>query len=170
MMIRKTKEEKGTVTISLKMIIFFIFMITIMFVCIDLITIMNMYDYINNHQKLANYEVYDAVDEDELYIDETLGRDAFESYLNRNLDPDKVEINISMFRIIDDVKVVNFEIYNTNELPAISPSGKTVTKLSVYSEIEINIKTILIGKFTTVKFNMRMMTDVPDRLLRIYHP
>ncbi len=169
------KDENGGATVSLKMIVYTIFITMLMLVIIDFYAMTSVYSYIKNQQGLANRAVYAALDETylarrELYIDESLGRSVFESYLNKNLDPAKTKTNISGLRLVDGVKVVHFEIYNTNELPAISPSGKAVTELSVYSEIEINIRPILIGKFTTVKFNPRMMTDIPDHLLRTYHP
>lgn len=73
-------------------------------------------------------------------------------------------------RIVGSVTVKNFEIYNKAELPAVTPNGKTVNMVSVYSEIEVEVLPFLNGMLGTVKINPHLTTDLPDYLVNSFHP
>lgn len=170
------KDERGSGggTIAIKSIVLTVFFALIMYVIINFYFMANVYAIIKDQQDLANRAVYAELDETyladrKLYIDETRGRQKFEEYLDKNLELDSHNIPARNMRLVGSVVVKKFEIYNTDELPAVTPNGKTVNTVSVYSEIEVEIQPFLVGRFGTIKFNPRITTDVPDILLRTTH-
>lgn len=161
------KDERGSggSTVAIKSLVLVVFITLIMYVLIEFSYMANVYAFVKNQQDLSNRAVYAELDETYLadrkvYIDETRGRLKFQEYLNKNLEP----------RIVGSIVVKEFEIYNSTELPAITPNGKIINTVSVYSEIEIEIEPFLEGRFGTIKFNPTLTTDVPDFLLKKFHP
>lgn len=174
---RLLKDEKGSggSSISIMSMVLLLFFVLIMYVLIDFYYMANVYAFVKNQQDLSNRAVYAELDQThladrELYIDELVGRQKFEEYLVKNLELNSSNIPARNMRLVGNVVVKEFEIYNTAELPAITPNGKVINTVSVYSEIEIEIQPFLFGRFGNLKFSPRLTTDVPDVLLKTFHP
>lgn len=171
-------DERGSGgggSIALKASVMGLFLTLLMFVLIDFYYMANVYSFVKNQQELANRAVYAELDQNQLadhnlYIDENLGRAKFEEYITKNLELDSNDIPARNMRLVGSVVVKEFEIYNTGEIPTTTPAGKVVDEVSVYSEIEIEVKPFLFGRFGTIKFNPKLTTDVPDILLRTFRP
>lgn len=169
------KDERGSGAIAIQSIVTIIFITLLSFVLMNFYYMSTVKAFVKNQQDLANRAVYAAIDETQLayriiYIDETKGREIFDYYLRKNLDLDSLNIPGRDLGLVGSVVVKNFEIYNEAELPAITPSGRTVNFISVYSEIEIEMKPLLFGLFGSVKFNPELTTDIPDHMLKTFHP
>lgn len=172
---RFIKDQRGSGTIAIKSLVLITFFIMMMYVIIDFYYLSNIYRYVKGQQDLANRAVYAQIDmtrlaDRELYIDDTLGRAKFEEYLEKNLELDASNNPGRDIRIVGAVEVKEFIIYNTEDLPATTPNGKTVTFVSVYSEIEVEVRPFLYGKFGTIKLNPHLLTDLPDKLVKTFHP
>lgn len=169
------KDERGSATIAIKSLVMITFFVLLMYVLIDFYYLSNIYRYVKGQQDLSNRAVYAQIDltrlaDRELYIDDNLGRAKFEEYLEKNLELDASNNPGRDIRIVGSVEVKEFIIYNTDDLPATTPNGKTVTFVSVYSEIEVEIRPFLYGKFGTIKLNPHLLTDLPDKLVKTFHP
>lgn len=168
-------ERGGSGAVAIKGLVMISFFVLIMYVLIDFYYLSNIYKYVKAQQDLANRAVYASLDGDRLadrqfYIDENLGRIKFQEYLTRNLELDTSDIPGRDMRLLGNVIVKDFKIYNSSDLPAVTPNGKPVDFVSVYSEIEVEVRPFLWGKFGTIKLTPHLLTDLPDKLLKTFHP
>lgn len=169
------RDERGSSTIAVKSIVLITFVVLIMYVVIDFYYLSNVYRYVKDQQDLANRAVYAEIDrtllaDRQLFVDDNRGRAKFEEYLHKNLELDASDRPGRDIRIVGAVQVKQFIIYNTEDLPAVTPNGKTVNFVSVYSEIEVEVKPFLYGKFGSIKLNPHLLTDLPDQLVKTFHP
>lgn len=168
-------ERGGGATVAIKGLVLIVFISGMLLVLIDFYYLANVYRYVKDQQELANRAVYAAIDMNQLaerniFIDEVDGREVFEDYLTKNLDLDAVGVPNRHLKIVGSINVKNFEIYNTTELPNVTPNGVDVDKVSVYSEIEVEVEPLLVGKFGTITIRPHMTTYIPEFLIKTFHP
>lgn len=143
---------------------------------IDVGYVTYVYFDIKTQMDLANRAVYkninaDRLAEREFYIDESQGWQTFLEKLRTNMKLDD-EMNPradNEYRIVGTVNVISFEIYNQDELPAVTPAGTHVDEVSVHSRVEVRIRPLFIW-FSEITVRPHIDTDIPDKLLLTYHP
>lgn len=176
-MLKKLKmNEKAGGAVALKGLTVILIMITVIALLLDCIYIGICYFYIKTQMDMANRAVYAEIDrtrlaDRELYIDKSTGETKFYEYLKKNLKlNDSLEpIGLNM-RIEGPIQVLDIIIYNESDLPAVTPVGTNIDMVSVHSRIEAQIRPIFIGIFTTVTIRPYIDTDLPDKLVKNFHP
>lgn len=170
------KDQRGGPAVSLKGLFTILIILMIAALLIDSIYVGLGYVYIKTQMDMANRAVYRDVDQirladRELYIDESNGEDTFYEFLINNLNLNSSLTPVSANSgIVGPIKIIGFEIYNIPELPAITPVGTPVNLVSVHSQIEATIRPIFFGWFTDIKIQPYMDTDLPDKLVKTFHP
>lgn len=134
------------------------------------------YNYIKTQMDMSNRSVYKLIDltrlaDREIYINETNGSLVFADQLRENLklDAGYTPTEDCPIRITGQVEIESFEIYNQDELPAITPVGTPLDFVAVHSRIRVTYRPVFLT-FLPVTFHPYMDTDVPDALLRTFHP
>ncbi len=171
----KDQRGGGSATVAVKCIVLTTFFMLMMFVLIDFYYLANIYRYVKNQQDLSNRAVFAELDrmkmaDREIYIDENSGLTKFKQYITKNLELDSSNIPGRDIRLVGSVTIKEFQIYNTNEPPAVTPNGENVSLTAVYSQIEVEIRPFLVGLFGNITFSPRLTTDIPDKLMRTFHP
>lgn len=168
----KKASYSSTAVIGLKVITIFV-LISILLV--DLLLFVMTRSVIKTQMDYANRAVYAELDMDrlarrELYIDEVQGEAKFYEYLRSNLDLNASLEQINVRYRLLDVRVVEFEIYNTADLPAVTPQGQAINHVAVYSRLEVDIQPLLFGITPVITISPYLVTDLPDHLVKTFRP
>lgn len=116
----------------------------------------NMAVYRNlNREKLA-----DGI----LEIDVISAQDTFREFLANNLRLDGNLNPLPGSLAAGPVQVVDFQVFNPEDLPNTDGLGNIVTEVSVYSQIRVPVKPIFSGLFGTVSVPVAITTDIPEGL------
>ncbi len=152
----KDRQGNGNAVIGLIIVL----MISMIFFL--LVEIGHLYisvQHIKNDLDFANMAVWKELNQDQLaygiyqfhneYETPQQGlnraRETFMQYLSRNagLNPFSFKPIPTHPLLADDpVQIIDFRVYLKDDLPVLSPEGKTIDKISVYSRIRVKIKTL----------------------------
>lgn len=170
------KDQRGSGSgITLKSLAVILIMLMLVAVIIDSLYVAVAYFYIKTQMDMSNRAVYAEVDilklaDRQFYIDENKGEKRFYSYLKKNLNLDNSLEPINPgFNIVGPIKIIDFEIYNEEDLPSVTPVGTYVDMISVHSRIEVKIRPIFYGFFDDVTIRPYIDTDLPDKLLKTFY-
>jgi len=170
-MIRKQNGYSTLQGLVALLIIFFGFAFVV-----EIASAIYSYNYIKTQMDMSNRAVYKLIDFDrlarrEIYINETNGASVFADQLRENLKLDAgfTPTGECPIRIIGQVEIESFEIYNQEELPAITPVGTSIDFVAVHSRLSVTYRPVFLT-FLPITFHPYMDTDVPDSLLKTYHP
>lgn len=123
-------------------------------------------EIIKNAMDFSNMAAYREISTEklavnELYIDEVLAEETFEETLQHNLKLDSSLDPLSDSMASDTVKIVSFEVFNPDKLPATDSVGNLVEEVAVHSRIVVSLKPMFIGLFKTVDLPVAITTDIP---------
>lgn len=152
---------------SLTMLVVMIIIFIGMALVVDVCYVTYSYMYIKTQMDMSNRAVYKDLDLDKLaerkiYINETAGESTFYNNLkkNLNLDSSYTPTGDCQIRIVGEVKVKSFEIYNEDELPVTSATGTYLDKIAVSSQLEVKIRPIFVW-FKDVTIRPYIDTYIP---------
>jgi len=97
-------------------------------------------------------------------INETAGQDTFRQFLAQNLRLDGNLNPLEGSLAAGPVQIIDFKVFNPEDLPNIDGLGNRVTEVSVYSQIRVPVRPVFSGLFTTVSILVAITTDVPEGL------
>lgn len=168
------RNQKGY-TILQGLVVLMIVFIGFIFV-VEVGSAVYSYNYIKTQMDMSNRAVYKLIDlnrlaDREIYINEINGTTVFTEKLKENLrlNPDYTPKEDCPIRIIGQVEIESFKIYNQDDLPAITPVGTHLNYVAIHSRIKVRYSPIFFS-FIPVTFNPYMDTDAPDVLLKTFHP
>ncbi|TDA67827.1 MAG: hypothetical protein D9V47_09970 [Clostridia bacterium] len=126
-------------------------------------------DAIKQALDYSNMAVYRELDRDrladgDLYLNEITAQDTFREFLAQNL---RLDGNLNPrpgSPAAGPVEVVDFRVFNPQDLPNTDGLGNPVTEVSVYSQIRVPVRPVFVGLFTTVSVPVAITTDVPEGL------
>ncbi|KKM13048.1 hypothetical protein SY88_00320 [Clostridiales bacterium PH28_bin88] len=126
-------------------------------------------DAIKQALDYSNMAVYRNLDLDKLadgilYINKTAAEDTFQEFLAQNLRLDGSLNPLPGSLAAGPVQVVDFRVFNPEDLPNIDGLGNPVTEVSVYSQVRVPVRPVFSGLFTTVSVPVAITTDVPRGL------
>lgn len=127
-------------------------------------------DAIKQALDYSNMAVYRNMDRGKLadgilYIDKTAAQETFRDFLAQNLRLDESLNPLPGSHAAGPVQVVDFRVFNPEDLPNIDGLGNRVTEVSVYSQIRVPVRPVFSGLFTMVSVPVAITTDVPDWVL-----
>jgi len=127
-------------------------------------------DTIKQALDYSNMAVYRNMDRDKLadgilYIDKSAAQGTFREFLAQNLQLDADLNPLTGSLATGPVQVVDFQVFNPEDLPNTDGLGNPVTEVSVYSQIRVPVQPVFSGFFTIVSVPVAITTDVPDGVL-----
>lgn len=119
----------------------------------------------------ANLAVFREIDQDLLargviHINQLPAEDTFRTYLQQNLRLDTSLAPLPGSIAAGPVSIDEFQVFNTEDLPAVDGLGHPITEVSVYSAITVPVQPFFIGLFGPVTLRVAITTDVPSGLLQ----
>lgn len=149
----------GVVTVMLAMMLFAL--------AFDTAFLYARRDAIKQALDYSNMAVYRNLDLDKLadgilYINKTAAEDTFQEFLAQNLRLDESLNPLPGSYAAGPVQVVDFRVFNPEDLPNTDGLGNPVTEVSVYSQVRVPVRPVFSGLFTTVSVPVAITTDVPD--------
>lgn len=166
---RLWNDERGAATISINALVVILLLTMFSVLVIDTFYLGVCYLYVKTEADMANRAVYADVDpvklaDREFYIDATVGEQKFYEYLKKNLKLDNdLKMTGTNLRIVGPIKVLDFKIYNSSDLPAVSPLGNSIEKVTVFSRLEIQVQPIFYGLFGNITIRPYIETNLPDK-------
>lgn len=162
----------STAVIGIKIITIFVIIGVLL---VDLFLFVLTRTVIKTQLDYANRAVYSELDMNrlarrELYIDPVQGEAKFYEVLRSNLDLNASLEQINYRYRLVDVRVVDFVIYNEEDLPAVTPGGQSIDFVSVYSRLEVDIQPLLFGFQPIITIRPYLITDLPDHLVKTFRP
>lgn len=126
-------------------------------------------DAIKQALDYSNMAVYRNLNREKLVdgileIDVTSAQDTFREFLANNLRLDGNLNPLPGSLAAGPVQVVDFQVFNPEDLPNTDGLGNIVTEVSVYSQIRVPVKPIFSGLFSTVSVPVAITTDIPEGL------
>jgi len=126
-------------------------------------------DAIKQALDYSNMAVYRNLNREKLVdgileIDVISAQDTFREFLANNLRLDGNLNPLPGSLAAGPVQVVDFQVFNPEDLPNTDGLGNIVTEVSVYSQIRVPVKPIFSGLFSTVSVPVAITTDIPEGL------
>ncbi|MBO8171210.1 MAG: hypothetical protein H0Z33_04865 [Bacillaceae bacterium] len=95
------------------------------------------------------------------------GRATFEKYLSYNMELNPfilTPINTDTSIIEGPVRIERFDVYLSEDLPVEAPNGMLVDRVSVYSRINVNVRTLFRLFGETVNLDIDMLSNIENDL------
>lgn len=162
------RDRKGAASAVVGSIILLVAM-TLLALAFDTAFLYARRDAIKQALDYSNMAVYRDLNREKLAdgilaIDKTAAQDTFREFLAQNL---RLESNLTPRPgsfAAGLVQVVDFRVFNPEDLPNTDGLGNPVNEVSVYSQIRVPVKPLFSGLLTTVSVPVAITTDIPEGL------
>jgi len=161
-------DRKGGASAVIGSIIIFIAMLLLALV-FDTAFLYARRDAIKQALDYSNMAVYRNLNREKLAdsileIDKTAAQETFREFLAHNLRLDGNLNPLPGSLAAGVVDIVDFRVFNPEELPNTDGLGNPITEVSVYSQVMVPVKPLFSGLFTTVSVSVAITTDIPEGL------